>query len=278
MRFQDLNGILKQGLRRRAVRFGLESGTGCPGEVKLSDFYAGLLAPEENEKIRRHLGECPYCLEQIEQVGRWRQGGEQEQMTGPSAGARRRAEELANPKTKPELSPEGKRESPENPGGVSPAGEISFSCRKCGGANPPQSVFCRLCGSRLAVPLCPGCGRAAERGNRYCCHCGRELVAGGKIILPRTGKTGRATLADWLKAKKWLLGSAAALLVSFFWSRYFLQFLIVSCLLAIKWIFDAGASRTLIMIYDTWRRHDRNQDEDDRLSRRIKERNKMDVH
>jgi hypothetical protein len=56
------------------------------------------------------------------------------------------------------------------------------------------------------------------------------------------------------KRHVWLLGAAAAFLMSFFIQRYFLQFLVATVLLGVKWIFESSNARILIMIYEAWKK------------------------
>jgi len=71
-------------------------------------------------------------------------------------------------------------------------------------------------------------------------------------------------ITDWAKKNKWLLGAGIAFILSFVFPGYFLQFLILTLLMGIKWIFSTGGNKTVIMIYDAWKRKSR----DDTHSRR----------
>ncbi|MFH1771662.1 MAG: hypothetical protein ABH872_02495 [Candidatus Omnitrophota bacterium] len=59
-------------------------------------------------------------------------------------------------------------------------------------------------------------------------------------------------------------------IISFFIHRYFMQFLAAALILGMRWVFDSEGGRTLIMVIDSWRRHSR--DDDDEISRRLKDR------
>ena len=52
----------------------------------------------------------------------------------------------------------------------------------------------------------------------------------------------------WIIRSRWLIGSLAALLSSFLFPGYFLQFLVMCILAGVKWIIDAKATKTLIMV------------------------------
>lgn len=61
---------------------------------------------------------------------------------------------------------------------------------------------------------------------------------------------------DFFKKNIWLMFSLITLTLSFFISRYFMQFLILSVIFGLKWIFDRASTRVLIMIYNAWKKHD----------------------
>ena len=56
---------------------------------------------------------------------------------------------------------------------------------------------------------------------------------------------------------KWQVLAFISFVLSFVFTRYFLQFLVLAVIFSIKWIFDAGSTRTLIMIYEAWRKKDK---------------------
>ncbi len=56
---------------------------------------------------------------------------------------------------------------------------------------------------------------------------------------------------------KWQILSAISFLLSFIFRRYFVQFLALAVIFSIKWIFDSGSTRTLIMIYEAWRKKEK---------------------
>lgn len=70
-------------------------------------------------------------------------------------------------------------------------------------------------------------------------------------------KTKETKIMTYLKRNAWLAFSLASLAVSFFTQRYFLQFLILAVILGLKWIFNKESARTLIMIYNAWKKHDK---------------------
>lgn len=72
-----------------------------------------------------------------------------------------------------------------------------------------------------------------------------------------TDRKSQLNLMNWIKKNKWLIGAGIAFILSFIFSRYFLQFLILTLLMGIKWIFSTGGSKTVIMIYEAWKRKGR---------------------
>ena len=52
----------------------------------------------------------------------------------------------------------------------------------------------------------------------------------------------------------WLAGAAISFALSFFFPKYFFQFLILTLILGIKWALDSANTRTLIMVQDVWRK------------------------
>ena len=58
-------------------------------------------------------------------------------------------------------------------------------------------------------------------------------------------------------SRKWSFLAALTFILSFIATRYFLQFLTLAVIFSIKWIFDSGSTRTLIMIYEAWRKKDK---------------------
>ncbi|MEA3305411.1 MAG: hypothetical protein U9R52_01195 [Candidatus Omnitrophota bacterium] len=64
------------------------------------------------------------------------------------------------------------------------------------------------------------------------------------------------------KRNIWLALSLSSLAVSFFTSRYFMQFIILTVIFGFKWIFNGGSTRALIMIYNAWKKHDKEGSEE----------------
>jgi len=69
----------------------------------------------------------------------------------------------------------------------------------------------------------------------------------------------------------WLLATIIAFVMSFMIPRYFIQCLVATILLGIKWILESENMRTLILVLDSWRKHEHNHD--DEIVQKLKDRN-----
>ena len=76
-------------------------------------------------------------------------------------------------------------------------------------------------------------------------------------MIMRVKKIVRQKSAKAIFNYKWPILAAVSFTLSFIWGRYFLQFLILAIIFSVKWIFDSGSTRTLIMIYEAWRGKDK---------------------
>ena len=92
-----------------------------------------------------------------------------------------------------------------------------------------------------------------------------QQVAEKRYILekPAPEMIGRAKNIMSTKSKRiifnyrWQTLAFISFIFSFIFSRYFLQFLILAIIFSAKWIFDTGSTRVLIMIYEAWRKRDK---------------------
>ena len=76
-----------------------------------------------------------------------------------------------------------------------------------------------------------------------------EMLRRAKSI---AGKNNKKVILNY----RWLIFTLSSFILSFIFPRYFLQFLILAVIFGLKWIFDTGSTRTLIMIYESWRKKD----------------------
>jgi len=72
------------------------------------------------------------------------------------------------------------------------------------------------------------------------------------------------------KANLFLAGAIVPFALSFIFPKYFIQFLVVTLVLGIRWAFESESGRTMIMILDSWRHH--SHDKDEEISHRLKNR------
>lgn len=82
-----------------------------------------------------------------------------------------------------------------------------------------------------------------------------------KSLHPLYKTKGRKTM-NYLKSNIWFLLFLVSLMASFFIPEYFLQFLILAVIFGLKWVFNKESVRTLIMIYNAWKKHDKEGDKD----------------
>jgi len=76
---------------------------------------------------------------------------------------------------------------------------------------------------------------------------------------PSPKSISRTSFISWIKKNKWLIGAIISFLLSFVFPRYFFQFLILTLLAGIKWIFTTAGTKTIIMIYDAFKRKGREE-------------------
>ena len=71
-----------------------------------------------------------------------------------------------------------------------------------------------------------------------------------------------------MKKCLFLFGAIFFFILSFVIPRYFIQFLVVTLILGIRWAFESDGGHTLIMVLDSWRHH--SHDKDEEISHRFK--------
>ncbi len=75
-------------------------------------------------------------------------------------------------------------------------------------------------------------------------------------------KTKENKIMNNFKRNIWLIVSLTSILASFFIPRYFIQFLILAVIFGLKWVFNRENTRALIMIYNAWKKHDKDADKE----------------
>ncbi|MCK4912486.1 MAG: zf-HC2 domain-containing protein [Candidatus Omnitrophica bacterium] len=81
--------------------------------------------------------------------------------------------------------------------------------------------------------------------------------------------TGRGK-GNRMKKNLFFAGAVVFFIISFLLPKYFIQCLVVTLVLGMRWSFESENGRTFIMVIDSWRRH--SHDEDDEISNRLKDR------
>ncbi|NQT28830.1 MAG: hypothetical protein HQ570_04445 [Candidatus Omnitrophica bacterium] len=96
------------------------------------------------------------------------------------------------------------------------------------------------------------------------------LVNKAKALLKNDKSTVRKGGVRRMKKNLFLAGAIIFFIISFLLPKYFMQCLVVTIILGIRWAFESENGRTFIMVLDSWRRH--SHDEDDEISNRLKDR------
>ena len=65
-----------------------------------------------------------------------------------------------------------------------------------------------------------------------------------------------------------IAGMLISFALSFIFPKYFLQCLVVTLILGVRWALNSEGGRTLIMVLDSWRQHSHSQDEE--ISHRLR--------
>ena len=91
-----------------------------------------------------------------------------------------------------------------------------------------------------------------------CGFCLEQLDLAQKALKRKGGrKNMKEKLQHFSKKWGWFSGMAVSFGISFLFRRYFLQFLVLTVIFGVKWVFEAGSTKTLIMVYDAWRKRDK---------------------
>lgn len=96
------------------------------------------------------------------------------------------------------------------------------------------------------------------------------LINKAKALLKNDKNLIRKGGGSRMKKNLFLTGAIIFFVISFLLPRYFMQCLVASLVLGMRWAFESENGRTLIMVLDSWRRH--SHGEDDEISKRLKDR------
>ena len=103
------------------------------------------------------------------------------------------------------------------------------------------------------IARCPNCLSLLELGYKakeeYATQLTTKMLKRAQRLVPGQGK--RSGLKQ-----VWLILAAICFIFSFVIARFFSQFLVLAIIFSLKWILDTGSTRTLIMIYQAWRKKD----------------------
>lgn len=115
--------------------------------------------------------------------------------------------------------------------------------------------------SRLADYL--GGGLTARERERLtdhigsCADCLAKVVAAHEAVASECGEGGKHTEGKPESMKKpnfYLIGSIVAFTLSFLMPRHFIQLLVATLVLGMKWIVDSKSTKMLVMIYEAWKK------------------------
>jgi len=108
----------------------------------------------------------------------------------------------------------------------------------------------------LSGVLSPEKKTEIENHLKDCNACLEKLVFAYQTVkeFNETKKEGVNFMKSAWKKNAWLFGAIIAFTLSFFVPRYFVQLLVATILMGVKWIFDTVTARILIMISDAWKK------------------------
>jgi len=101
-------------------------------------------------------------------------------------------------------------------------------------------------------------------------------ASAGTIAKAEAIAAGPAKARRNIRRRLWLVAAIVAFAASFVFPRYFLQCLVATILLGVKWIMESENMRTMILVLDSWRRHDSGRNEE--ISGRLKGRGKININ
>lgn len=121
------------------------------------------------------------------------------------------------------------------------------------------------------IANCPHCLSLLELGQRA-----KEKTEVGisPEMITRAEKLAQRSHPARMANFKWPTLALISFILSFVFAKYFMQFLILAVIFSLKWVFDTASTRTLIMVYQAWRRKDKDtaqriiQDFQDKIGQR----------
>lgn len=108
----------------------------------------------------------------------------------------------------------------------------------------------------LADSLSAGDRQHVEEHLAYCSECLTKVVSAYESV-EESGKgqpTKKERVHFMKKINIYLTLAILTFILSFLFPRYFIQLLVATLLLGIKWIVDSKSTKMLIMIYEAWKK------------------------
>lgn len=96
-----------------------------------------------------------------------------------------------------------------------------------------------------------------------------RLINKAKALLNNGKHANHSGGSRRMRKNLFLAGAVIFFIISFLLPRYFMQCLVVTLILGMRWVFESENGRTLIMVLNSWRRH--SHDTDDEISNRLKD-------
>lgn len=119
------------------------------------------------------------------------------------------------------------------------------------------------------IERCKSCGEVIDSAFLYSVYGSNvklenvpaKMKEAAKLLNPTYRSRGSKPVA-LIRKNIWFVLCVTSFIVSFFVPRHFLQFLILAVIFGFKWVFDKETTRTLIMVYNAWKKHDKESSRD----------------
>ncbi len=96
-----------------------------------------------------------------------------------------------------------------------------------------------------------------------------EAIKKAQNLLKENKEKNIAIKKKTSKEKLFLAEALVFFIASFIFPKYFIQCLVATLILGVRWAFESKGGRTLVMVIDSWRRH--SHDQDTEISNRLKD-------
>ncbi|RJP65789.1 MAG: hypothetical protein C4532_17165 [Candidatus Abyssobacteria bacterium SURF_17] len=227
---------------------------GCPPPLVLADYLEGLLPAQQRVTTEEHLSSCRLCRDALIQIQEMTMieydSAEPDEIADdllePDEATRRRTLNLIKTKLR----------------------EQRVRCGICGEENEPGSLVCSGCGAQLKRPshtlLCISCRQQIPAASNYCPNCGSAIAPPKKIFgLIRARST---AVTGLIRTHVWAVLGLAAIGISFFAHRYFIQFIALGLIFGAKWVLDQVQLRIYADILKRLRSEGKTEEQKKRIS------------